>query len=193
MAYATYVAVALNAAVAVAAMIIAGFARYQASETNATSRDDDRAWTPPAGANVYLVIALSGMTGLGAEVVWTRLLALMLGQTIYTFSIILAVFLFGLGIGSSIGSYLSRYSQRPRIALGICQLLLAGAMGWTAFAISDSMPYWPIDPTLNASPWFMFQLDLVRCLWAILPAAMLWGASFPLALASVSARGQDPG
>jgi spermidine synthase len=33
----------------------------------------------------------------------------------------------------------------------------------------------------------------VRCLWAILPAAFLWGASFPLALASAASEGQDPG
>jgi spermidine synthase len=38
-----------------------------------------------------------------------------------------------------------------------------------------------------------FQLDLVRCIWVVLPAAILWGASFPLALASVAERGQDPG
>src|SRR5262249_30146655 len=33
----------------------------------------------------------------------------------------------------------------------------------------------------------------VRCLWAVLPPAILWGASFPLALASVAAPGQDAG
>ena len=34
---------------------------------------------------------------------------------------------------------------------------------------------------------------MARCLWAVLPAACLWGASFPLALAAVAFRGQDPG
>jgi len=34
---------------------------------------------------------------------------------------------------------------------------------------------------------------MVRCLWAVLPAALLWGASFPLALAAVAPRGGDPG
>ena len=29
-----------------------------------------------------------------------------------------------------------------------------------------------------------FQLDLVRCFWVVLPGAILWGASFPLALAA---------
>src|SRR6516165_8440527 len=59
--------------------------------------------------------------------------------------------------------------------------------------ISESLPYWPIVPGLSPSPWYNFQLDLVRCLWAVLPPACLWGASFPLALAAVASRGQDPG
>ena len=44
---------------------------------------------------VYLAIALSGASALGAEVIWTRLCSLLLSGTIYTFSIILAVFLIG--------------------------------------------------------------------------------------------------
>ncbi len=46
--------------------------------------------------------------------------------------------------------------------------------------------------SLDRSPWFNFQLDLVRCFWVVLPGAILWGASFPLALASVAEPGQDP-
>src|SRR5262249_8055399 len=37
-----------------------------------------------------------------------------------------------------------------------------------------------------------FDLDIVRCLRTVLPATLLWGASFPLALASAAAEGQDP-
>src|SRR4029077_17791384 len=55
-----------------------------------------------------------------------------------------------------------------------------------------SLPYWPIVPGLSPSPWYNFQLDLVRCLWAVLPPACLWGASFPLALMAVASPGQDP-
>jgi spermidine synthase len=117
----------------------------------------------------------------------------MLGGTVYTFSIILAVFLAGLGIGSSVGSFLSRSMVRPRLALGGCQMLLVGAVAWTAHMIASSLPYWPINPALSLSPWYTFQLDLARCLWAILPAAILWGASFPLALAAVASGGQDAG
>ncbi len=59
--------------------------------------------------------------------------------------------------------------------------------------ISQSLPYWPIIPGHSTGPWYMLQLDLVRCLWAVLPPACLWGASFPLALAAIGSRGPDPG
>ena len=57
--------------------------------------------------------ACPASSALGAEVVWTRLLSLMLGASVYTFSIILAVFLIGLGFGSSAGAFLAR-GTRPR-------------------------------------------------------------------------------
>ena len=137
-------------------------------------------------------IGLSGFTALGAEVIWTRLLSLLFGATVYTFSLILAVFLLGLGIGSSIGSAIAGRIARPRLALGWCQMLLCAAMAWTAYMLTQSLPYWPINPSISTDPWYNFQLDFVRCLWAVLPGAILWGASFPLALASVAVGGKDP-
>ncbi|HXD01425.1 MAG TPA: fused MFS/spermidine synthase [Verrucomicrobiae bacterium] len=186
---ATFVAAAINAVVAMIGFVLAASTPNSVPDPN----PDAQPVKPAPGSRwVYLAIALSGMSALAAEVVWTRLLSLLLGGTVYTFSIILAVFLVGLGIGSSIGSFLARTLARPRIALGVCQLLLTGAITWSASMIYNSLPYWPVDPELTSNPWISFQLDLVRCLWAILPATCLWGASFPLALASVAAPGQDP-
>ena len=188
---ATYVAFAINVTVAAIALALAAApARYEVPPDPATKENAGRA----AGTwAVYLAIALSGMSALGAEVVWTRLLSLVLGGTVYTFSLILAVFLIGLGIGSSLGALLARWTASARMALGACQWLLTAAIAWTAVVISKSLPYWPIVPGLSTSPWYSFQLDLVRCLWAVLPPACLWGASFPLALAAVASRSQDPG
>jgi spermidine synthase len=186
---ATYTALGFNLLVSISGLMLAGAANYKipVSEINKSILRKHGTGT------VYFVIALSGFTALGAEVVWTRLLSLMLGATVYSFSIILAVFLVGLGIGSSIGAFISGNTQRPRFALGLCQLFLCAAVAWSAFIISKSLPYWPIDPSISTSPWYIFQLDIVRCLWAILPPACLWGASFPLALASVVSPGQDSG
>jgi spermidine synthase len=188
MATATLVAAAINGAVAAVAYWLSRQSSHRAASGG------DTGVTRPAGARmVYVAIALSGLSALGAEVIWTRQLSLMLGATTYTFSIILAVFLIGLGLGSSAGSLLARYTARPRFALGCAQLLLAGAIAWSSYVITSAIPNWPINPLIARSPWFLFQIDLVCCVWAILPAAILWGASFPLALAAVAAPGQDPG
>jgi spermidine synthase len=188
-AFATFVAVALNFAVAGIALLVARAVPYEAQKEAAAERTF--ATTPGAWA-VYLTIGLSGLTALSAEVIWTRMLSLLIGATVYTFSLILAVFLFGIGIGSSVGSAMARSLERPRIALGWCQMLLCAAIFWAAYMCTQSLPWWPINPSLATSPWFNFQLDLVRTMWAVLPAAILWGASFPLALASVATEGQDP-
>jgi spermidine synthase len=187
LATATYVAAMLNGAVGLAGIALAALTPHAPVPALKAASRVGGSWA------VYLAIGLSGACALAAEVIWTRLLSLMLGATVYTFSIILAVFLVGLGIGSAIGSMLAR-RPHPRISLCLCQLLLTGAIAWTAFMVATSMPFWPITPyPVEKSPWLLFQLDLARCLWAILPATVLWGASFPLALASAAGPGQDPG
>jgi spermidine synthase len=190
MATATYAACALNLLVALTALALAIPTPHEAPAEGLAKGDEASA---PRARAVYLAIALSGMAALGAEVVWTRLISLMLGGTVYTFSLILAVFLIGLGIGSGLGSALARGVRSPRVALGVCQVLLTGGIAWTALMVSESLPYWPVSPGLSKSPWYTLQLDLARCLWAVLPPACLWGASFPLALGAVAARGRDPG
>jgi spermidine synthase len=141
--------------------------------------------------SVSVAIGLSGFCALAAEAIWTRTLGLLFGASVYTFSIVLAVFLLGLGIGSSVGSLIARTLVRPRLALGWCQLLAAAAIAWTSYALSASLPYWPINPSITTDVWFNFQLDLDRAFWALLPPTLLWGASFPLALAAIAPGRQD--
>jgi len=186
----TFVAIALNVTVALVGMLIAKTAPVV--ETLTSDREELGVKPVAGAAAVYVAIALSGMTALSSEVIWTRLLSLLFGGTVYTFSLILAVFLFGLGIGSSAGSAIGRATARPRLVFGWCQMLLCAAIAWSAYMLTQSMPYWPINPSITTDPWFNFQLDFVRCLWVVLPGSILWGASFPLALASLASRGQDP-
>jgi len=189
---ATYVAAAINAVVAWLSYRLSTRTRYQPTpptDTHAPKRSP----ATSAQGSVYLAIGLSGLTALGAEVVWTRLLSVMLGATVYTFSIILAVFLAGLGLGSGLATQLARQMKSPRAALGVCQFLLAVAIVWTAYTLADALPNWPIDPPLAKSVVFNFQVDVMRCMWAVFPAACLWGASFPFALAAAAERSEDSG
>ena len=187
---ATLAAAAINAAVAGLALLLAARSPHAAPPASGGAA---AAPGEKGHGGILAAIALSGLTALGAEVIWTRLLSLMLGGTVYAFSIILAVFLAGLGIGSAVGSAVARGPASPRRALAVCQALLSVGIAWTAFLLAKSLPFWPINTMLARSPWHIFQLDFVRCLWAVFAPACLWGASFPLALAAVVPRGRDAG
>ena len=159
-AVATYTAAAINLGVAAIGLLLA---ELEAHQPNSDADDPAAASVAPAAWPVLVAIGLSGMTALGAEVVWTRLLSLTLGGTVYTFSLILAAFLIGLGLGSGAGSFLARSIRNPRAALALCQLLVMGGLAWAAYALTTALPYWPIDPSLASSPSNNFQIDFVRC------------------------------
>lgn len=178
---ASYAAIALNASVAAIAFAFFGRAKVKTWSGAGTTRTRSRSSQAPV---LVVVMALSGLTALGAEVVWTRAMGLITGATVYAFSIILAVYLAGLALGTAAASLLSQ-SVNPRMALGWCQMLAAAGIAWTAWALADSLPWWPIDPQLAKDAEFTFQLDLARAIWGILPATLFWGASFPFAFAAI--------
>ena len=173
------VAIAINGIVATIALSISKFHNIEVTQADSPLR-----FTTGHTA-IYFVIALSGFTAMGAEIVWTRQLSLVFGATVYTFSVVLAALLIGLGVGSFAGSAIVARVVRPRLALGICQISLTAAIAWTSWAIAYSLPYWPVRSTFEWSPWTDLSLDFIRCFWAVFPAACLWGASFSLALGAL--------
>lgn len=191
---ATVVAAALNVTVAGVALVMAGRVPHTPAPGGSAGLST-RTASPGGGAlwPAYLAIGLSGFTALGAEVLWTRVLGLMFGGTVYSFSIILAVFLTGLGLGSGGGAWFARTSARPGVALAWCQIGVVAGIAWAAMLMHGAFPQWPIDPSLGGGPWYNFQLDVVRSALAILPAAICWGASFPLALAAIAPSARDAG
>ncbi len=184
---ATFVAAGINLAVAALSFVISRGENFSDVSDAAESAGEDTTRDWP----VLIAIGCSGASALGAQIIWTRLMGLMYGATVYAFSIILGVFLVGLALGTALGSMIVRHVA-PRAALGWC--LILGSLGfcWTAWAISYSLPYWPVDPLLSPGPIYTFQMDLVRSLWAMLPPLVAWGAAFPLAFAAAKA-GRDPG
>jgi spermidine synthase len=193
---ATAVAIALNV---IAAGVAFGYSKRhpyspRAFDTNAETAPTGR--LEPRHALIGIVAGLSGLTALGAEVVWTRQLSLLFGASVYTFSLILAVFLAGLGLGSFVGSELVRRRTSPVAALVACQVLLILAIAYASRAIADWLPLW--QPTtsylshVRSSPALTFAFDSVRAAIALLPATVLWGASFPLAIEAIVSGG-DPG
>jgi spermidine synthase len=140
---------------------------------------------------VYLAAGLSGLTALGAQVLWTRLLTLLFGATVFAFAIILAVFLAGLGIGSALAAYLLKAGQRPVRALGWSQLLLVPALYLSGLVLGRYLPF--ASPPAITPVGALHGLHVVRAVVVVLLPAVFWGASFPLALAAAARAVSDTG
>lgn len=190
---ASKVAAGINLTIALVALLLAGWRRFVPAAPPAA----DALVVAPRAAVVHVAIALSGFTALGAEVVWTRLLSLLLGASVYTFSLILAVFLVGLGVGSAFGARLAARVREPRAWFGLCQMLLVPALVYGAWMITSVLPW--AEPTrvlqerVYQNMVVRYPYDFVRCALAMLPGPILWGASFPLAIAAAGEGHRDPG
>jgi spermidine synthase len=161
----------------------------------AISKKRERAAKPLAGLvdvrAVYVAAGLSGLTALGAQVLWTRLLTLLFGATVFAFAIILAVFLAGLGIGSALAAYLLRRGYRAARALGWTQLLLIPALFVSGLVVARYLPF--ASPPAITPVGALHGLHVVRAVVVILLPAVLWGASFPFALAAAARAAEDTG
>lgn len=78
---------------------------------------------------VWMVAFASGFLALGLQVAWTQMFAQVLQNSVYTFSIVLLVFLLALAVGAFLARGLCRLRVRPRIIL-TCLLTLSGL--WVA-------------------------------------------------------------
>ena len=152
----TLAAVAVNLAIFAVAWFWRGAARaWPAAEAPARRPERPRPRRPapaPAGgqagptraprrptrvpSSVVLVAFLAtGLAALAAEVVWTRVLALVVGTTVYAFSTMLTVFLLGLALGSAVFARIAQRAARP----GIC----SSACWWWPSASRSSRARWP--------------------------------------------------
>lgn len=145
-----------------------------------------------AARSVYLAVGLSGMTALAAQVVWTRLLTLLFGATVYAFSIILAVFLAGLGLGSAGAAAALRRGANPTRGLAWTQLGIVPAGLLAAALLAEVLPV--TSPPASVPVQALHAFHVLRAVAVVLPGAILWGASFPFALAAAArVAGGDTG
>ncbi len=192
MSVATGVAAILNVVVALGAL---GLEKLELTlpEQPAADLSPETSEVPAQSATgIYIAIGLSGLAALGAEVVWTRILALMLGPTVYTFSIILGVFLTGLGLGSAAGARLAEKKGNARVWLGYSQLALCVLIAFSGYMLAQKLPYFEGNVNSIAGPWKDFVGDIWRTTLAVFLPALLWGASFPLALSAAARKDSDP-
>jgi spermidine synthase len=202
----TWVAVALNIAAAAGAWALAPTGSIAPTPPEAASPPmpsrRTRARSPatrqgsPASrvahpAIAATALAVSGFASLAFQIVWTRLLASVLGPTAYAFSTIVAVFIVGIAIGAAVASRLASRSKNPARGLATC--LASSAVG--AMAAARAVDWAVMNMALTvASPGAGFDDVLVRSLWlscGLLPMTIAFGAAFPFGVAVATRRDES--
>lgn len=155
---ATWIGAALNAACALAAIWLARGAVEPAGNGDGDAMVDGREEAPggrtlddrargrfqvPLGAWIALY-ALSGFIALSLEIVWFRLLGVILKSNSFTFATLLALFLVGVGAGSLVGHRLAGRVSDPTRAFLILQaaIPLYAAVSLAAFLFAA--PKWDV-------------------------------------------------
>jgi spermidine synthase len=156
-------------------------ARAVATETDAPPPSA----TSPARPRLAIVLAfVSGLTSLGYQVLWTRLLASGTGNSTYVFTMILAMFLLGIALGAMVFSSVRHRVGRPVALIAVAQVLV-GALAILGLVLVISKPG-PLDPSQPlASAIAIFGPILL----VVLPATLVMGFTFP---ASSTLLGDDP-
>lgn len=89
---------------------------------------------------LLVLFGVSGAVSMMYEIGWTRVLAIVLGSSVYAFSVMLATFLLGISLGSWLFSLYAKYRKANLMAFTVLQFLTAisALIGLNRF---ESMPY----------------------------------------------------
>jgi spermidine synthase len=141
----------------------------------------------PSGASrslgpiIITSFALSGFCSLAYEVLWTRVLSLVLGSSVYAFTIMLATFLAGIGFGSLIFAPVVDRLKRPVAWFAALEAVI-GFSALFSILLYKRLPLILYDLRSGFSERFwifqLFQFFLVAAIMIIPTLSM--GAIFPL-------------
>ena len=131
-----------------------------------------------SGAVIGIFI-LSGAAGLIYEIVWSRQLVLVFGNTTQAVSAILTGFFGGMAIGAMIGGRIADRVRSPLRLYGLLEVALVVIVLVTplTFGLINGV-YRGIYPALEGTP-FLALARLVLAVLALAPATIMMGATFP--------------
>jgi spermidine synthase len=200
-------AAVFNLAAAVASVLLGAAARpvntadFARSEEEA-ARDVDASATavgqvaPFARKLVIATFAVQGFASLAYEIIWTRILALILDGSTYAFSIVLATVLLGIALGSAlVGPLMGRKLPWLRIyallQAGVAALAFLGIVVFArVIGLVDRLR--GVEALAQFLNWNYGNMATIALI-AILPPMLLLGASFPIAARIVVSGARNAG
>jgi len=179
------VAAVVNFSIGAAVWLAAGRVERETAEETVTGNGA----TTASGAELrYLQLGLfvSGASVLAFEIVVTRVLTLIFGVSAYAFTVVLAVFLLGLGLGALI--YARWIAWRPvrTLQFAVTQILLT-AVGAALIVLLPGVPRWVLY--LRQIPglgfWELLAGKAVLATVLVLPMATVAGLGLPILIGAL--------
>jgi spermidine synthase len=183
-----------------------------APREEAPAPDDEPVFAPEAAApfaatalqrNVAIAaFFVSGLASMNLQVVWNRVLALVIGSSVYSFAIVLLAFLVGLAGGAAVFSRAVKRLANPVATLALVELAIAGIAALGYLYVDDlprifaQLVTGSVDAYEEHVGFVQFLMFSVAVL-AIVPVTIGMGATFPLtiriAAGSLGSVGRDVG
>lgn len=156
----------------------------------------------PVIVPVCVAAGLAGFSALAYEVGWTRLLALMLGSSAYTFSVMLIAFLAGIALGGKLGGPLAdrllRAGGRARVLYAFAAIEVGiAALSYAMMYLFPKLPFWYVrlfdQLGVEQRPEAVWWVSLLLAGLVMTPPAVLMGMHFPIAVRAVVGYGKKLG
>ena len=181
---AVYVGAALNLVVAAGGLLLA-----RGLDLTVASPGPKAAMAAPAGDDVVwrwsLLVFISGFLIVALQIVWYRLVGVLLQSNGYSFSLVLAVFLLGDAAGLLVGARVIDRIADPRrfffLMQGVATMLALCGAWYVYFAIGAGLlPSSFVDRDLMSGKPADIAVIVFLLLIVVLPASFIMGFSFPV-------------
>ena len=147
--------------------------------------------TAPRVRWLATAVAVAGLVGLGYEIVWTKMLVLVLGNSTWAFSTTLTAYLFSLALGSLlIAPIVDRRMTRESMVGGI--LVAMAVFGGISLLAFHGLIKGGLSGTAGSLTGLLIRHFLVAC-GIMLPAALCSGMIFPVAVKLAVAHADETG
>jgi len=130
---------------------------------------------------VLVAFLMTGLAALAAEVLWTRVLTLVVGTTVYAIATMLTTFLLGLAVGSAVFARIAQRTRHPGRIFG-CLVVAIGLTVFGSMVLFGRLPYWymslyeTMPKTWTNVIWVQFLLSV----GLMIVPTFLMGGTFPL-------------
>jgi spermidine synthase len=148
----------------------------------------------PNRLGLLVAFFVSGFVALALEVLWNRFFSIYIGSSIYSYAIVLTLYLVGVFVGGLVGERLMAAGRPPeRIFMGSLMVVLA-ALAISVPALDRILyPQIIVLDTLGLGFWSFQVASAVATALVLLPPTIAFGASFPAVAAALARKADEAG